>query len=134
MFGVTQSGRIYRNKGSKKLESNPLVSPLREREEELVRVSPRSAISMIRQRIPHIPPPPTPPLVSPSLTPSPPTPPLPQPQFNMVSAIKFSVFKGVGNEDLDQFWFVVKVVWEAQGVTYDSIKKAMLVSMLRIMH
>jgi hypothetical protein len=37
----------------------------------------------------------------------------------------------VGNEDPDQFWFVVKVVWEAQGVTDDNIKKATLVSALQ---
>ena len=49
----------------------------------------------------------------------------------MVSAIKLPVFRGVGNEDLDQFWFVVKDVWEAQGVVDDNIKKAMLVSALQ---
>jgi len=42
----------------------------------------------------------------------------------------FLVFKGVGNEDPDQFWFVVKDVWEVQGVVDDNIKKAMLVSAL----
>ncbi len=41
------------------------------------------------------------------------------------------MFKGVGNEDLDQFWFVVSVVWEAQGVIDENIKKAMLVSALQ---
>lgn len=46
----------------------------------------------------------------------------------MVSVIKLPVCKGVGNEDLDQFWFVVKVVWEVQGVTDNNIKKAMLVN------
>lgn len=49
----------------------------------------------------------------------------------MASAIKLSVFKGVGNEDPNQFWFVVKVVWEAQGVIDDNIKKATLVSALQ---
>jgi len=49
----------------------------------------------------------------------------------MASTIKFPVFKGLGNEDLDQFWFVVKVVWELQGVTDDNIKKATLVSALQ---
>ena len=46
----------------------------------------------------------------------------------MASVIKFSVFRGVRNKDPDQFWFVVKVVWEAQGVVDDNIKKAMQVS------
>ena len=49
----------------------------------------------------------------------------------MASAIKLPVFKGVGNEDLDQFWFVVKAVWEAQGVMDDNIKKETLVSALQ---
>ena len=29
----------------------------------------------------------------------------------------------MGNEDLDQFWFMVKALWEAQGVTDDKINK-----------
>ena len=38
------------------------------------------------------------------------------------------MFKGVGNEDLDKFWFVAKAVWEAQGIMDDQMKKATLVS------
>ena len=49
----------------------------------------------------------------------------------MASAIKFPVFKGVGNEDVNQFWFMIKVVWEAQGVTNENTKKATLVSPLQ---
>jgi len=49
----------------------------------------------------------------------------------MVSAIKLLVFRGVGNEDPNQFWFVVRAVWEAQGVMDDNIKKATLVSTLQ---
>jgi len=131
MFGATRSGRIYRNEGSEELETSPLISPPRESEEELTKVSPRSAISLIRHQILYIPPPPTPPLVSPSSTPSWPTPPPSPPQFNMASAIKLPVSKGVGNEDPDQFWFVVKAIWEAQGVMDDNINKAMLVSALQ---
>ena len=56
MFGATQSGRIYINEGSAEIETSPLISPPRESEEELVKVSPRSANSMIRQQIPCIPP------------------------------------------------------------------------------
>jgi len=37
----------------------------------------------------------------------------------------------MGNEDPDQFWFIVKVVWEAQGIMDDKMKKAMLVSTLQ---
>lgn len=49
----------------------------------------------------------------------------------MASIIKFHVFKGLGNEDLNQFWFMVRAIWEAQGVTYENIKKVMLVSALQ---
>jgi len=49
----------------------------------------------------------------------------------MVISIELSIFKGVGNEDPNQFWFVVKVVWEAQGVMDDNIKKATLVNTLK---
>ena len=49
----------------------------------------------------------------------------------MANTIKLPVFKGVGNEDLDQFWFVIKAVWEAQGVMDDNIKKATLVNALQ---
>ena len=49
----------------------------------------------------------------------------------MERAIKLPVFKGVGNEYPDQFWFVIKVIWEAQGVTNETIKKVMLVSTLQ---
>ena len=126
MFGATGSGRIFRNEGSAKLETSPLISPPRESEEELVKVSPRSVISLIKQRILCIPLPPTTPLVSPSS----PTPPLPPPQFNMARVIKMLVFKGVANEGLDDFWFMVRAVWEAQEVMDDNIKKETLVSAL----
>lgn len=49
----------------------------------------------------------------------------------MASAIKLMVFKGVGNEDPYQFWFMVRVVWEVQGVMDDNIKKEMFVSTLQ---
>jgi len=45
--------------------------------------------------------------------------------------IKMPMFKGVGSEDPDQFWFMIKAVWEVKGVTNDNIKKAMLVSTLQ---
>jgi len=49
----------------------------------------------------------------------------------MANAIKLSLFKGVGNEDPYQFWFVVKDGWEAQGIVDDNIKKETLVSALQ---
>ena len=49
----------------------------------------------------------------------------------MVSVIKSPVFRGVGKEDPDQFWFVVRAVWEAHGIMDDNIKMATLVSALQ---
>ena len=125
-----QRRKIYRSGRSEELENNPLISPSWESKDELAKVSPRSVASLIRQQILQLPPPPTPPPASPPSPPSPPTPPPPTPQFSMVSAIKLPIFRGVGNEDLDQFWFVVRAVWEAQGVTDENIKKATLVNTL----
>lgn len=127
MFGAMRSGKIYRSRGTEELETSPLISLLRESEEELTKVSSRSMVSLIRQRILHSPPQPTPSPVSPSSHPSPPTPPLPPLQFNMASAIKLPIFR-VGNEVPDQFWFVVRAIWEPQGIMDDNIKKATLVS------
>lgn len=69
--------------------------------------------------------------MSPPSPPSLPTPPPPNQWFSMVSAIKFPIFIGVGSKDLDQFWFMVRVLWEAHGLTDDNIKKATLVSVLQ---
>ena len=49
----------------------------------------------------------------------------------MASVIKLQVFRGVGNEDPDQLWFMVRAIWEAQDVTNDNIKKVTLVSALQ---
>lgn len=126
MFGTTQSGKIY--KSSEELENSPLISPSRESEEDFAKVSSRNAVSLIRQRIPRLPPPPTPPPASP---PSPPSPSTPAPQCSMASMIKLPVFRGVGNEYLDHFWFVVRPLWEAQGFMDENIEKATLVSALQ---
>lgn len=48
-----------------------------------------------------------------------------------MSTIKLPVFRRVGNEDPNQFWFVLRAVWEAHEVTDDNIKKATLVSALQ---
>lgn len=49
----------------------------------------------------------------------------------MANAIKFPVFKGIGNKALDQFCFLAKAVWEAQGIIDYNLKKANLVSVLQ---
>jgi len=45
--------------------------------------------------------------------------------------VKFPFLKGLGNDDPNQLWFVVKAVWEAQGVRDDHINKATLFSTLQ---
>ena len=103
MFGTMQSGKNYRNEGNKGLEYTPLISPIRRDEEGIVKVSPRSAIQLIRQGFFQIPPLPTPPSTPPPSPPTSPVPPPPPPWFNMENTMKFPLFKGLGNEDPDQF-------------------------------
>lgn len=131
MFGTTRSRKIYRNEGNKGPKYIPLISPLRRDEEAIVKVSLRSTIQLIRQGFPWIPPFPTPPLTSSPSPPTSPLPPPPPPRFSMENTVKFPLLKGLGNEDPYQFWFVVRAVWEAQGVTDDHIKKVTLVSALQ---
>jgi len=45
--------------------------------------------------------------------------------------MKLPIFKGIGSEDAYQFWFVKNVVWMAQQITDDNIKKAQLVTTLQ---
>lgn len=129
MSGTTWSGKVY--KGIEGLGNSPLISPPQASKEEHTWVSVRSAVSLIRQCIPQLSSPLMPPLMSPPSPPSSPTPPPPNHKFSMVSAIKLRVFRGVGNEDPYQFWFVVRTMWEVHGVTNENIKKATLVSVLQ---
>jgi len=128
MTSVTRSGRGYR--GIEGLENSPLISISRESKEELVGLSPRSVVPLINQCIPLIPPSSTPPTASPASNPSSLTPPPPS-RVGMAGAIKLLVLRGIGNEEPKQFWFVVKVVWEAQGVTDENIKKDSLARALQ---
>lgn len=49
----------------------------------------------------------------------------------MANWVKLPLFKGLGNEDPNQFWFIVKAKWEAQGIIDDNMKKVTLVSALQ---
>jgi len=49
----------------------------------------------------------------------------------MSNSIKLPIFKGIGSEDTDQFWFVENDVWTTQQITNDNIKKAQLVTSLQ---
>lgn len=133
MSGVMWSRRGYRGMGG--VENSPLAFVSWESEEELAKFSPGSAVRLIRERFPLIPPPSTPPPASPTSNPSTPTltppPPPPPPKVGIASAIKLLVFKGVGNEEPGRFWFVIRSVWDAQGITDENIKKATLVSALQ---
>lgn len=41
------------------------------------------------------------------------------------------IFKGKGPKDLDQFWFVAKVVWKAQQIDDNDMKKEQLITTLQ---
>ena len=41
---------------------------------------------------------------------------------DMAANLKLPTFKGVGDEDMDMFWFFAKSVWMAQNITSDSVK------------
>jgi hypothetical protein len=131
MFGAMGSGKTFRNKGKTDSEYNPLIELPLSDDEEAAQASLQSVVKLIKQGFPRIPHSPTPPPSSPPPhTPSP-TPPPPLPPFSMANPVKIHVFKGLGNKDPDEFWLVVKVVWEAQGITDDHIKKETLVSDLQ---
>jgi len=138
MFGATRSGRTFRDEEIKGPEYSLLIEPPLSDDEGAAQASPLSIIQLIRQGFLRIPTPPPssphpttlPPSSPPPLTPSPTPLPPPSP-FNMTNSVKLPVFKGVRNEDLDQFWFIAKVVWEAQGIADDQMKKATLVSGLQ---
>ena len=118
MSGVMRSRRGYR--GTEVVEDSPLASISQESEEDLMRFSPGSVVRLIRERFPLIPPSSMPPPTSPTSNPSTPNPP-PQ-KVGMTSVAKLLIFKGVGNEEPGQFWFVIKSVWDAQGIKSDNIK------------
>lgn len=113
MFEAMRSGRNFRGRGRRGPEYSPLIEPPLSDDEEATQASLQSAIQLIKQGFSRISHPPTPPPSSPTpLTPLP-TPLPPPPLSSMVNSIKMLVFKGLGNENLDQFWFVAKAVWEA---------------------
>jgi len=45
--------------------------------------------------------------------------------------MKFPILKGLGNEDPNQFWFVVKAMWTTKNITNDHMKKSHLVTSLQ---
>ena len=131
MVRTTQSRKTYRNEGRLDLEYSPLVLPSWGDEEGIAQVYLQSAIQLIRHGFLGLPPPPTPPPISPPSPATSPVPPPPPPQFSMENSVKLPLFKGLGNEDPDQFWFIVKAVWEAQGVIDDNMNKETLLSALQ---
>ena len=42
----------------------------------------------------------------------------------MAAHMNFPTFKGVGDEDMDQFWFVAGSVLTVQNVASDAVKRA----------
>jgi len=49
----------------------------------------------------------------------------------MVNAMKMHVFKGLGIEYPEKFWFVADFVWKSQQIIDDDLKKAQLVIALQ---
>ena len=45
---------------------------------------------------------------------------------DMAAHLKLPTFKGVGDEDMDRFWFVADSVWTVQNVVSDMVKRAQL--------
>ena len=45
---------------------------------------------------------------------------------DMAAHLKLPTFKGVGDEDMDRFWFIADYVWTLQNVASDMIKRAHL--------
>lgn len=131
MSGVTQSERGYGRAGE--VENNPLSSISLESEEDLTRFLPGSAVRLIKERFPLIPPTSTLPLALLALSPSTPTHPTPPPppKAGMATTIKLPTFQGVGSEEPIRFWFLIKSVWDEQGIIDENIKKATLVSALQ---
>ena len=101
MFGVMKSGKTYRNEGRKGPKYIPLISPPLSDKEGVTQASLLSAIQLIKQGFPRLPPPPTPPPPSPPSTTTSPTPSPPPPQFNMANSVKLPLFKGLGNEEFN---------------------------------
>ena len=48
----------------------------------------------------------------------------PPPEDDMVAHMKLPTFKGVGDEDMEQFWFVTETEWNAQNIASDVVKRA----------
>ena len=42
----------------------------------------------------------------------------------MAAHLRLPTLKGVGDEDMDRSWFVLDLVWIAQNVTNDTVKRA----------
>ena len=54
--------------------------------------------------------------------------PIPPPSLDsdMATHLKLPTFKGVGDEDMDRFWFVAVSSWTVQNVASDMVKRAQL--------
>lgn len=42
----------------------------------------------------------------------------------MATHLKLPTFKGLGDEDMDWFWFIVESIWTVQNVVSDMVKRA----------
>ena len=52
--------------------------------------------------------------------------PLPPLEEDMAAHMKLPTFNGIGDEDMDRFWFIAESVWTAQNLASDVVKSAQL--------
>ena len=125
LMGATRSGKAFRRDLYPGDEYSPLLGASNSDKESIVVRTLLGALHVVRQSIARIPNPSTPPPPPPS-----PPPPPPPPSFNIVNVMKVLMFNGLGIEDPEQFWFIIDIVWKAQQITDDNMKKAQLVMAL----
>ena len=51
--------------------------------------------------------------------------------WKMVDDIKLPIFKGLGSEDPDQFWFLAYAIWTIRQITSVDVKNVQLITSLR---
>lgn len=49
----------------------------------------------------------------------------------MSDTMNFPIFKGLGNDDLNRFWFIAKAIWTTQNIIDDHMNKTQLVTALQ---
>ena len=95
-------------------------------------VTPKVRLQRDRQPSPSIPPrgQPNPVNPPPSTACPPPHPPRPN-MAHLADDIKLPIFKGMGSDDQEQFWFLCEAVWNAKSITDLDMRTAQLITSFR---